>query len=566
MIHPPSFMAAAAALLVAAAAMAGAAQVAIPRIEMMPNVPSPLTIPDWRAKALAYDALVFNRNATGTYLPAIWADTTRVNSAQNGFGLPSYIGSTSQTRGAAHEAVTCLGSILGGTYAGIDKRAQDGYNYVLMGQNYYNTRNGQNLVLNNTSTTSGNTFWYEIWPHILFYSLEDRYQGVGSSTSIMFSTANKWYSAAGSMGGNVGVPDFNHTAFNFVTAQPVDNGTWREPDAAAGIAWLQYAAYKHYGSANFLTGAEWGLQYLDNTSANPNYEIMLSYGAYTAARMNAEQGTTHNVEKLVNWVFEPTSAVRSGWGCIVGTWNGYQVNGLLGSTTDGGGYAFAFTTFANAGSLVPMVRYDDRFARAIGKWMLNLSANSRLFYRDQIPAANQSSAGWTSDVGAGIAYEGLRKTWNGTSPYATGDAVRSGWASTDFALYGAGYVGILGGIVSRTNVPEILRLNCLATDVYTGPTYPTAIYYNPTATTQSVEIDFGAESKSLYDAVANRYLLTSVSGVQHFQIPADTAVLAVTAPGGGVEAREGKRLLIDGVVVDFSAGAPVNQSDAWSIY
>jgi hypothetical protein len=99
--------------------------------------------------------------------------------------------------------------------------------------------------------------------------------------------------------------------------------------------------------------AKWGLDYLEGTGNNPNYEILLSYGAYTAARMNAEQGTTYDVEKLVNWVFEPSSTVRSGWGCIVGSWNGYQVNGLMGSTTDGGGYAFSFPTFANRGRAGP---------------------------------------------------------------------------------------------------------------------------------------------------------------------------------------------------------------------
>ncbi len=543
-------------------ASAAAQQIAVPRIEAMPAVPSPLTIPDWSQRARDYESLVFNRTASGQHLPLIWTDATHINNGLDGFGLPSYVGSSSQTSGAAHEAVTCLGSLVGGTFNGTDFTTLNGSNFVLMAQNYYNTANAQNLVLNGTSAQSGATFWYEIWPHVLFYQLADRYPGFGSSSGIMFTTANKWYSAAGVMGGNVNAPNFDYTAYNFTTSQPVSNGIWREPDAAAGVAWMQYAAYRRFGSANYLNGAKWGLDYLEGTSNNPNYEILLSYGAYTAARMNAEQGTTYDVEKLVNWVFEPSSTVRSGWGCIVGSWNGYQVNGLMGSTTDGGGYAFSFPTFANAGALVPMARYDDRFARAIGRWMLNVSANARLFYRDQLPLANQSSGGWAGDPNAAIAYEGLRKTWLGNSPYATGDAVANGWAATDFALYGGGYVGYLGSIVSPTNVPEVLKLDCLATDVYTGPTYPTSIYYNPTGSVRLVAIALGESPSSIYDAAGDRWMATNRTGNQLVVIEPDTAILAVLVPADGIVSSNSGRLLVNGTVIDFHAPAP-SSVEAW---
>ena len=54
--------------------------------------------------------------------------------------------------------------------------------------------------------------------------------------------------------------------------------------------------------------------------------------------------------------------------------------GLVGSTTDGEGYAFAMNTFQWAGALTPVARYDTRYAHDIGKWMLNLANAARLFY------------------------------------------------------------------------------------------------------------------------------------------------------------------------------------------
>ncbi|MFV1981616.1 MAG: hypothetical protein ACC655_10715, partial [Rhodothermia bacterium] len=56
-----------------------AQQVAISRIEQMPNLPSPYEIRDWRQVAIGYDAFVFDLERTGKYLPLIWLNTSTVN-------------------------------------------------------------------------------------------------------------------------------------------------------------------------------------------------------------------------------------------------------------------------------------------------------------------------------------------------------------------------------------------------------------------------------------------------------------------------------------------------------
>ena len=151
---------------------------------------------------------------------------------------------------------------------------------------------------------------------------------------------------------------------------------------------------------DFLTAADWCLRSLEERprDQSPLYEVLLPYGALAAARMNAELGRNYDVAKLVNDCFDPHGRpqARPGWGVISDRWNGLDAHGLVGSTTDGEGYAFAMNTFQWAGALVPLARYDTRYAHDIGKWTLNLANAARLFYPNALDAEHQSSYAWSS--------------------------------------------------------------------------------------------------------------------------------------------------------------------------
>ena len=107
--------------------------------------------------------------------------------------------------------------------------------------------------------------------------------------------------------------------------------------------------------------------------------------------MNAEEGTNYNITKIINWTFDGCSAAdgREGWGILSDRWGDFDVSGLQGSLIHNGGYGFLMNTFDMALPLVPMVRYNQSYARAIGKWMLNASNSARLFYPYEIPDENQ---------------------------------------------------------------------------------------------------------------------------------------------------------------------------------
>lgn len=567
-------------VLVADMAFAQFGQKDIVRVQMMPNIPEPFQMRDWKEAAREFDKLVFDFDAEGDYLPLIQWDRSHLNFADlDTFFLPSFVGDIRQEPGS-QEAINTMAAVLGASVAGIDKSEQNGQNWVLMQKQFYNIATGEDLILNNVGTITGGSFWYEIFPEILFYGLISEYPKVAeiktksslddrriSMLDIMYETANRYYEAVRVMGADEGVPDFNWTSFDFQSMQPVDNGEWQEPDAAGGIAWLQYMAYRQFGEDKFLESTKSCLQFLEELERNPLYEVLLPFGAYTAARINAEEGTAYDVAKLLNWSFGP-SDVRPGWGVITDRWGDYDVYGIQGSMTDGRGYAFLMSTFDVAAALVPIVRYDPRYARTIGKWMLNLANNARLFYFDYLPEDHQSSPSWGDESRSVIGYEGLRRGWEGRSPYATGDAIRGGWSPVDYGMYGSSHVGLLGGLVSLTDEEHILQLDLVATDFFHDRAYPSYLYYNPHHEPKVVEIEVGPDPVDLYNATTKCFIKTGVSKTASFTVPADGSAVIVIVPAGGEVSFQGNKMMVNDIVVDYQRAmlaihSPAPGQTAW---
>ncbi len=386
-------------------------QVEIPRIEQMPNLPQPYEMRDWNKVARDYDALVFDFDRQGRFLPVIRWHEAPGDSGRQVFALDTYVGWASN----GYETINCLGAVSGATTAGIDKSDQNGRDWVTLCTGYFTDRYGLNLYLNNPNDKTGSSFWYELFPSVLFYRIYNHYPDTEGMKQQFRLTADRWYEACIAMGGKIRtgtVPNFDHTAFDFIHMTPVDNGNWKEADSAAAIAWLEYMAHVKTGETKYLTAAQWGLQFLEERRENPYYEVLLPLGAYLAARMNAEKGTDYNVEKLVNWCFDASNPRR--WGASAGQWGDVDGSGLIGSVvSEAGDYAFAMNTFEPASSLVPLVRYDERFARAIGKWMLNAANSARLFYANGLADDQQTDADWAKryDPNSCIAYEGLRRVF-----------------------------------------------------------------------------------------------------------------------------------------------------------
>jgi hypothetical protein len=535
-------------------------QIAVPRIERMSNMPAPYNLRNWQQVARQYDSFVYNVNKSGQYLPLISIGASGVNYPQNKtIKLHTYVGTNSPS---GSEAINVLPSLVGASLVGIDKSNQFGQNWLSLSQDFFNKGNGENIYLNNAGSSSGSDAWYDVMPNVFFYQLYDLYPTINSEANYQFTTiADRFLEAVRAMGGRDtawAVPNMNYRAWKFKTMQPLLTGV-KEPEMAGGYAWILYNAYKKTGNKEYLKGSEWAMEFLDNYPTNPSYELQLPYGTYTAAKMNAELGTTYDVQKMLNWSFD-RGGVR-GWGTIVGTWGGFDVSGLVGEANDGGNdYAFQLNGVQQAAALVPMVRYDKRFARAIGKWVLNLANATRLFYPRYLPDSRQDAAVWsnTYDPNQVIGYEALREKWQGLSPFSTGDALGGGWGATNLALYGTGSIGYLGSMIEETNVEKIIKIDVLKTDFFDGKNainnstvYPTYLFFNPYLISKTIEFNVGNNNSDIYDALSETFIARNVSGITNLIIPANQAILMTITPVNGAITYNRNKMLVNNRIVDY---------------
>jgi len=527
-------------------------QINISRVELMPNEPAPYNVRDWKEVAIQYDAFVYNLQQSGQYLPLVFINSGGVNyPQQETFGLHTYVGTNNPSAG---EAINVLPSLVGASLLGIDKSNQNGRNWLLMSQDYFNKANNELIYLNNRSGSSGNDWWYETMPNVFFYQLYGLYPPAGDAEFQFTSIASRFLAAVRAMGGSDtpwSSASMNYRAWDFVDMQPNAEGVI-EPEAAGAFAWILYHAYNETGNPEYLKGAEWSLEFLNQLSTNPSYELQLPYGLYIAARMNAELGTDYDMEKMMGWPFN--RGPLRGWGTIVGNWGGFDVSGLVGEANDNGNdYAFILNGFQQAGALAPMVRYDKRFARAVAKWILNLANASRLFYPGFLPAAYQDGTAWAQayDPQRLIAHEAMRETYNGLSPFSTGDAVNGGWANTNLALYGSSSVGYLGAIIEKTNVDKILKIDLLKTDFFGDEAYPTFLFFNPYGLEKVVELDVGPSPADIYESLSESFIQTGASNTVQLSIPANEALLVVLVPATAQIEYDRNKMLVGGVVVDY---------------
>ncbi len=543
-------------------------QLNIPRIDLMPALPSPYKMLDWKEKALQYDQYIFNTTLTGKHLPFIWTDSVKRNFEQNTFGMFTVIGDIRQGKNGSvefHEALNAMGALMSAGLVGIDKTNQNGQNYVQMVQNYFNTENGWNIMMNNTHPSVallgggyGRDWWYDVFPNVLYYAVCDLYPKVPRADSLQRIIANQFYSADSVLNGN-----YNFSFFDYQQMKGVVNNIPLQQDVAAGHAYVLYSAYQKFGDEKYLKGAMSAMNAYDSQSESRFYEVLMPFGALMGAKLNATQGTNYDITKYLNWTFDGCKAAdgRTGWGVIAERWGDYDVHGLQGSITDGGGYAFLMNSFDLAWPLVPMVKYDPRYALAIGKWMLNVSNAARLFYPYEIDDAHQWLPEQKEITKNVIAYEGLRKfddygkeNLKGISPIAIGDGpkwVKGQPHESMFSLYSSSQVGIFGSIIEKTNVEGILQLNCNTTDFYAENTFPTYLYYNPHAEAKQVSMNVPAESVDLYDVLTQQFLSKAITVETTFTIPAGAAQLIVILPSGSDPEKKDNKILVNDKVIAY---------------
>ena len=541
-------------------------QMQLSRIDSMPNLPKPFKIMGFKSLAKGFDSLVFDDTQTGDYWPLIWKDDSRKNFNQETFGIYTAMGDLRQgaehNNGIFHESLATIGSVFGATLVGIDKSNQNGKNYVSMLKNYFNSDTNWNIMMNNTCPEVAllgggyaRDWWYDVYPNVLFYGLANFYPEEKDFSKIMRSVADKFYEADSVMAGN-----YAHSYFDYAKLEPKDNWICKQQDAAAGHAYVLYSAYQKFQDPKYLQGAKSSLEVLLVQTDNRFYEILMPFGAYVAARLNAEEGTNYDYSKILNWTFNGTPECREGWGVLLGNWNGYDVSGIVGSTVDHGGFGFLMNTYDAMWPLLPMVRYDQRYASAIGKWMLNASNALKFFYPYEMPDEHQTIPEQKQYTKGVIAYEGLikkahfEKYEHLQAPVAIGDGphwVKGNPDVSQFSVYGSGHVGIAGSIISKTNVENILQLNVLATDFYRDDACPSFLYYNPNPEAKEVTISVGEKQLKIYDAIKRAFIAENVKNNVTFTIAKEQSSLLVWVPQDAIISEKDGKLYADDVIIDY---------------
>ena len=533
-------------------------QVSIHRVDSMPDMPETYKMLDWKQKAQKYDQFIFDWNNKSEVGPLIWLDDARRNMDQTTFGLYTAIKDIRQGKngnnGEFHESLNSLAAILGAGLVGIDKTNQDGYNYVKMVQNYFNSDNGWNIVMNNTTPSVallgggyGRDWWYDVLPNALYYAICDVFPNVDGAEKIQKSIAEQFVKADSVLNGN-----YDYSYFDYAQMKGMVNNIPLQQDAAGGHAYVLLCAYHKFGDPRYLQHSKSAIEALLAQKESRFYEALLPLGVYTAAYLNAVEGANYDVAKLLDWVFDgcKSPAGRTGWGIIVGKWGDYDVSGLQGSITDGGGYAFLMNSIKPAWPFIPMVKYQPQYAKAIGKWMLNNASACRLFYPGEIDETHQWAPELKDITYDNVSYEGLRKTddygkasLKGVSPVAIGDGpkwIKGNPTESMFSVYSSSPVGILGAIVCQTNVEGILRLDCNVTDFYTEKPYPVYLYYNPHKETKTITYQ-ATQPCDLFDIVAKEYIAKNIKTNGSVEIPANDARVIVELPAGTeLELKDGK--------------------------
>ncbi|MGC2163923.1 MAG: hypothetical protein WA634_18625 [Silvibacterium sp.] len=332
--------------------------------------------------------------------------------------------------------------------------------------------------------------------------------------------------------------NFNDQGYRFNTRTPFTNhDIYRQPDTVGGYAYLMLFAYEMFGDRDYLKEAKKALSLYQSFLQNPWYEVPSGAMASLAAARLSVQEKGIDLQRILGFVLDP-----DGHPLQTGTWGGKEVNGLMaGFSTEPAGQAYSMESLVTLPYLLPVLRYRPEYAVDIGKYLLNTSANMRLFYSDCIPEKNQSRPHLTS----AIPYERLTKDLDGQSPFASGDY------GSHRSIYGGAYALIWGELVRPTEHKFILQMNISRSDFLADKTYPSYLYYNPWQETKQVGLELADGSFDVYDLSSHKFVSSHQSGSVLLSISPGSARIVVVIPSGARREVQKGTLLCDNVPIDY---------------
>ena len=531
-------------------------------VDKMPFLSSAYKYEDWNARAKKMDALLFEFAKNPEYVepsydspygPIGYWDKT--NST---FGLPSYLGhvgvdeDTGKTVGTmrpgSQESLPAVNAVFGASLCGIDKSKQTftddagnsyTYDFVTMLRAFYSGK--YQVFSNNVGGAPGDSFWYNLYPHIMISRICELYPNLRDDASkglslkqMILNSASKWLTVSKKMlnSGKITYSSYDFDTNEF-TIKEVNGHQYIEPPVG-GFLYIFYNAYKLSGDSSYINdGIVPLLDWMETHNINPNYEIMSDYIPYVASLMNYRFKKSYNVDRYLNFLVENDSDCRAGMGLSCAQWGNFDAYGLatfeMKDTDNKSGYAFLMNTFHLLSTLAPMLNYSPSYANIVGKWILNVTNSARIFYGGTLDSSHQSCPVYSTDPDQTIGYEGCRTTKNKKTPYACGDPTAYGWGKTDYGIYGSSLVGVFGGLVSKTSDERILRTDLSKADSLSENSYQSYLYFNPYEETKYTNLSVSSAC-DVFDVTNNEYIAKNAEGAVKLTLPARSSLIIKLLP------------------------------------
>ena len=287
--------------------------------------------------------------------------------------------------------------------------------------------------------------------------------------------------------------DFNTQGYDFQkSAAWTNQDIYRQPDAIGGYSYVMLLAWKLTRKELFLAEAKTGIDRYLSFAANPWYEVPSGAMAVLAAARLESMGYPTSARNALAFVFDAKVGLMA-----TGRWGGREVNGLLaGFRTEPADQVYSMESMVALPYLLPAVRFRPELAKDVACYALNVAANLRWFYPEQLPRDNQSRP----DLPAMIPYERLSKQEKGHSPYATGDF--AGHRS----IYGGAYAMWWDKLIQPQGDPWLLRWDLAKTNFLDRDLPPAFLYYNPGPEAKRITIETEQGKGQIYDLTRKRAL------------------------------------------------------------
>jgi len=356
-------------------------------------------------------------------------------------------------------------------------------------EGYYSLDQGENVFLNYLDKYSRDmTFYEQVYPGLLYFMLMDRIDPTENSDRLLEQIATGWHDVVMDLGGGERHVDFAYTGYDFAKREPYHDGTHLEPDAAAGVALLEYYAFQKFQDRKYMKAAQYCMDYLDHFESHYGTHLLYFYTPYLAARLNHEEGFKYDVAWHMEVAYEPTA---DNWGWLSPN---HFATGLVGSRTEYGGTAYTYDSIMGLTALIPLLKYDARYANEIGRSILH--ASYQLGEQAKLRSRSKDEPLRTESIKA------------------------------------QGAIGYLGSMLKTTNVDGVLQVDVNLGDFYQDHLdNPTFLLFNPFDEEVRIEYDIQSdEVVGLYDLVTKDFLTLNVQNKTEITIPGNQSVVLIELP------------------------------------